>query len=180
MMRRTRPQNRPAAWGDGRKPTPGPCPLHLSVPRDQQTPLGPKGPRRRSTRESRWQRGEHWHEWGARGPAPCGPKHRCGERTQERSAPLALASLVLGSRGALSRFRSGDQRLISRDAKPKASLQQRSGTFRVPRADRDNFFAAGLMVAGVLLRRQLSLIPNEHVDGLRRSFVRAGHNSGPV
>jgi hypothetical protein len=52
--------------------------------------------------------------------------------TPEHSVHLALASLVLGSRepllaslksvAAVLRFRSGDQRLISRDAKPKPAF----------------------------------------------------------
>jgi hypothetical protein len=51
---------------------------------------------------------------------------RLWDPTPERSVPLALASLVLGSRwplvgffesaAAVLRFRSGGQRLISRDA----------------------------------------------------------------
>jgi hypothetical protein len=55
---------------------------------------------------------------------------RLWDPTPQVKARLALASLVLGSRGplvaslnsvaAVLRFRSGDHRLISRDAKPKA------------------------------------------------------------
>jgi hypothetical protein len=62
----------------------------------------------------------------AKGPAALPNVVRCGERTPQRQAPLALAPLVLGSRRVFSRFfeisccrfktRSGDQRLISREA----------------------------------------------------------------
>jgi hypothetical protein len=89
---------------------------------------------------------------------------RLWDPTPQAKAPLALASLVLGSRepllaslksvAAVSRFRSGDQRLIWREAKPKVSLQQPSRTLRVPRADRDNCFPAALM-ARCLFRRQV-------------------------
>jgi hypothetical protein len=79
---------------------------------------------------------------------------RCGRSTQQGSVPLALASLVLGPRGFFSHFFEVSCRrfeisirrpeALSPDAKPKVSLQQRSGTpaarwhlLRVPRVDGD-------------------------------------------
>jgi hypothetical protein len=68
--------------------------------------------------------------------------------------PLALASLVLGSRCAFTRFFeiscSRSENSIRRPEthfratrSRRLSFQQQSGTLRVPRADRDNCFAAG-------------------------------------
>jgi hypothetical protein len=82
--------------------------------------------------------------------------------TPQAKAPLAVASLVLGSRGALVpplksvaavfRFRSGDQRPISRDAAERNA----HGPIGV------NYFAAALMAAPVCCyARQAALVLNE-------------------
>jgi hypothetical protein len=113
----------------------------------------------------------HWMQWGEKAPAPyMGPRGlgqqrapacrstrqvsapaaregdplRCGASTPQRSVPLALASLVLGSRGAFTRFfEISCCRFQISIRRPEAHFRatQRSGTLRVPRADRDNCFA---------------------------------------
>jgi hypothetical protein len=63
--------------------------------------------------------------------------------------PSGLYSLLLKSIAAVLRFRPNDQRLIRATRSRRLSLEQRSATLRVPRADRDNYFAAVLMAARV-------------------------------
>jgi hypothetical protein len=113
----------------------------------------PQRPPATSTPGSRWQQGAHWDAMGCDGtrglgqqrPRPVrstrqisdplrreGDPLRCGRSTQQRSVPLALASLVLGSRrsetglfeigfGELARARRGHEALFTRRGRIDAS-----------------------------------------------------------
>jgi hypothetical protein len=133
--------------------------------RDQQTPSGPKGPRRKWARRSRWQQSAHWMQWVEKGPAAYETRAprplRYGRRAQQRSipprtrfararVPWVLYSLLSKSVAAVSRFRSGDPRLISRDAK-KAEPSAAERTASRPTGRLGTTVAAVLMAgAGVL------------------------------
>jgi hypothetical protein len=83
------------------------------------------------------------------------------------SGPAGPLLASLKSIAAVSRFRSGDQRLISRDAKPKAEPSVAERNASRSRADRDNCFAALNGSADDLVGRTDPLDPM-NADGLRR------------